>query len=134
MRHIVGGILAALAVAFLASGWMLAGSWSRKRKRCDANTSGVLVDMCPRRSPRGFPYCPVFEYTIDGQTYRLASRSGTSAPVPPGVPEKVVQIFYNPSDHADAYVAPGTDSAAVVWMFWGLGLMFLAAGTIFLSL
>lgn len=96
-------VLSLVLVALLAlSGWWLLSNLVRvvDHKPVDA----VVVDLVPSVDSDGDTvYAPVYEYTVDGTTYRYKSKVSLGGVVVPDVGDHRT-LLYNPADPADARV------------------------------
>lgn len=105
-----------------------AGIFAIKGSKIDPNwtrISGQVVDSSSRISDGSTTYTPVVQYSVNGQTYKVTSSTGSS--FYPNIGD-TREIAYNPSRPDQAKVVEGAGSKAFLWLFpaIGFGVLVLA--------
>lgn len=104
-------IIKILAVTFAVFGvsFLISPPLNRasKLKRCTQPVTAVCVDVSTSTSGKtGTMYCPVWEYTANGSTYRYSSGAySTGEKTQTG---DTSELMINPNDPQDAYVSSKT--------------------------
>lgn len=102
-----------------------------KQDRCTETTQAQVVDIAVKRGEDGgLLYAPVFGYTGDGQEY-INQQSIYSNPCGYSVGENV-ELSYNPDDPQEFYVEGDSSLNLLIYIFGGIGAVFLVAGIIVL--
>ncbi|MPY78198.1 MAG: DUF3592 domain-containing protein [Actinophytocola sp.] len=131
---VVGVLLLASAVV---TNVVRAGDWERR----SAHTTGVVVDITtstskPRTSDgttkrRTTTYCPVVEFTADGETQTF--ESDTCSDPGPRIGERLA-VRYDPANPADATLGSWTARWLLVTILGGIGVLFSGLGALVLVL
>ncbi len=116
-------------IIFAVIGLLLIIMFFRKKKNCTSVTKGTVVDIDVERNydrehDRSYSVeFPIYEYTVDGQTYteKATSSSGNSKY---RIGDEV-DIYYNPIKPDEFYVSG--ENAEII-----LGVVFLIIGVIFI--
>ena len=102
-----------------------------KQDRCSETTKAQVVDIAVKRGDDGgLLYAPVFGYAVDGQEY-INQQSIYSNPCGYSVGEDV-ELSYNPNDPQEFYVEGDSALNLLIYIFGGIGAVFLVTGIIVL--
>lgn len=114
--------LCGLGVSFLIPAFVMIIISIKRKKSCTAMTTAVVTEIKTRSTSDGRSYHPVYEYEINGITYK-----GTGAYLSGRVPSvgTSVTVMYNPDNPKKSYI-PGYDNKVLKI----LSIVFSIAGSI----
>lgn len=91
-------------------GGLLFGNYATLKKTY-IKTSGVVTDYAVDRQTNGESktYYPIYSYNVDGESYTLRGKSGSSKKA-----KKPVDIYYNPSQPGTAFSSSDANGSLVI--------------------
>lgn len=128
---IFSGLWGFIGIVLLVVGIFIINNRKRKEEDCTVMTSGVVKDIskrtdCDYDNVYTTSWHPIFEYEVGEETYIKESPYGSSRSKYE-VGQKV-EIYYNPEDHNEYYVAGETlpKTVGMVFSISGAGAIIIA--------
>lgn len=153
---IAGIILVFIGIVFLTLGIIFCVKGNNKKKY-SGRTTGKVIDMC--KSAKSFnsggdgeglhfgvyvstgntsrpklSSCPIFTYTVNGMQYTRADNVAYDVSMIRHMMERTVDIFYNPSNPADAKLVVRSPLLIVGIVFILVSVLMLGMGMSFIML
>ena len=124
---IFSGVWGLVGIIFFTIGIVILKRQKNKIVNCTAKTYGKVIDIVRRTSHSndGYSYSwhPVFEYEIGGLQYIKESSYGSTQPK--FAVGQDIEIYYNPQDHHEFYVAGDTLPRTLGIIFTCVGIVLI---------